>query len=73
MSIVPETLAAVHGGLLVLAIVVVTDLCIPDRLEPVRIENVVAAAGRATQALDRLIQVIVASGSLGDHGKSGGR
>jgi purine-nucleoside phosphorylase len=61
MSIVPETLVAVHGGLRVLAIVVVTDLCDPDRLEPVRIENVVAAAGRATPALDRLIQGIVAS------------
>ena len=62
MSIVPETLAAVHGGLRVLAIVVVTDLCIPDRLESVRIESVVAAAGRATPSLDRLIQGIVASG-----------
>jgi purine-nucleoside phosphorylase len=73
MSIVPETLAAVHGGLRVLAIVVVTDLCIPDRLEPVRIESVVAAAGRATPALDRLIQGVVASGSLGDSGESRGR
>ena len=73
MSIVPETLAAVHGGLRVLAIVVVTDLCIPDRLEPVRIENVVAAAGRATPALDRLIQGVVASGSLAESGESGGR
>ena len=62
MSIVPETLVAVHGGLRVLAIVVVTDLCDPDHLEPVRIENVVAAAGRATAALDRLMQGVVASG-----------
>jgi purine-nucleoside phosphorylase len=59
MSIVPETLVAAHGGLRVLAIVVVTDLCDPDRLAPVRIENVVAAAGRATPSLDRLIQGVV--------------
>src|SRR5262249_38257155 len=38
MSIVPETLVAVHGGMRVLALVVVTDLCLPDRLEPVSIE-----------------------------------
>jgi len=63
MSIVPETLVAVHGGMRVLAIVVVTDLCDPDRLEPVRIENVVAAAGRATPSLDRLMQGVVAFAS----------
>jgi purine-nucleoside phosphorylase len=61
MSIVPETLVAVHGGLRVLAFVVVTDLCDPDHLEPVRIESVVAAAGRATPSLDRLMQGVVAS------------
>jgi purine-nucleoside phosphorylase len=66
MSIVPETLVAVHGGLRVLAIVVVTDLCDPDRLEPVRIESLVAAAGRATPSLDRLIQGVVASGGAAD-------
>jgi purine-nucleoside phosphorylase len=61
MSIVPEALVAVHGGLKVLAIVVVTDLCDPDHLAPVRIESVVAAAGRATPSLDRLMQGVVAS------------
>ena len=34
MSTVPEVLVAVHAGLQVLAFSVVTDLCLPDHLEP---------------------------------------
>src|SRR5262249_46308322 len=34
MSLVPETIAAVHGGMRVLAFAVITDLCLPDALEP---------------------------------------
>jgi len=63
MSIVPETLVAVHGGMRVMALVVVTDLCLPDRLEPVSIEKLVAVAGRATPALDRLLVGVVAAGA----------
>lgn len=63
MSIVPETLVAVHGGMRVLALVVVTDLCLPDRLEPVSIEKLVAVAGRATPALDRVLVGVVAAGA----------
>src|SRR5262249_35765725 len=35
MSLVPETIVAVHGGMRVLAFNVVTDACLPDALEPV--------------------------------------
>jgi purine-nucleoside phosphorylase len=63
MSIVPETLVAVHGGMRVLALVVVTDLCLPDRLEPVSIEKLVAVAGRATPALDRVLVGVIAEGA----------
>ena len=34
MSLVPETIVAVHGGQRVLAFNVVTDACLPDHLEP---------------------------------------
>ena len=40
MSVVPETIAAVHGGQRVLALSVVTDACLPDRLEPVDIPEI---------------------------------
>lgn len=60
MAIVPENLVAVHGGMRVLAFTVITDLCLADRLEPVRIERVLEVAGRASPTLDRLIRAVVA-------------
>lgn len=60
MSTIPEDLVAVHGGMRVLALAVVTDLCLPDRLEPVLIEKVLEVARGATPVLDRLIRTVVA-------------
>lgn len=60
MSVVPETIAAVHGGQRVLALNVVTDACLPDHLEPVSIERVLEVAGRAAPSLIRLVTGIVA-------------
>ena len=39
MSTVPEVLVAVHAGMRVLGFSIVTDLCLPDALEPVEIER----------------------------------
>jgi purine-nucleoside phosphorylase len=58
MSLVPEDLVAVHGGMRVLALVVVTDMCLPDRLEPLDIQRLLAVAGRAAPVLDRLISAV---------------
>src|SRR5699024_8525650 len=44
MSTVPEVIAAVHMGMEVLGISVITDECFPDALEPVNIDQVVQAA-----------------------------
>jgi purine-nucleoside phosphorylase len=55
MSVVPETVVAVHGGMRVLALTVVTDLCFPDALEPADIARILAVAGRTEPALRRLI------------------
>ena len=55
MSVVPETLVAVHGGMRVLALTVVTDLCFPDALEPADITRILAVAGRTEPSLRRLI------------------
>ncbi len=59
MSLVPEDLAAVHGGQKVLALNVVTDACLPDRLEPVDIPAILATAGRAAPSLIRLVTEVV--------------
>ena len=59
MSLVPENLAAVHGGQRVLALSVVTDLCLPDSLRPVQIPEILAVAARTAPSLVRLISGVV--------------
>lgn len=55
MSTVPEVIAAVHMGMDVLGISVITDECFPDALEPVNIEDVLEAAGEAEPKMTRVI------------------
>ena len=59
MSLVPETIVAVHGGMRVLAFNVVTDACLPDALHPVDLAAVLEVAGRTAPALTRLVTEIV--------------
>jgi purine-nucleoside phosphorylase len=54
MSTVPEVIVAVHAGMRVLGLSVVTDMCLPDTLEPADIGKILAkAADRAEAAGDR--------------------
>jgi len=55
MSTVPECIAAVHAGLRVCAFAVVTDLGLPDALEPVDVESILAVAAGAAPNLERLV------------------
>ena len=55
MSTVPECIAAVHAGLRVCALSVVTDLCFPDAIEPVDVEKIIAVANEAAPRLEQLI------------------
>src|SRR5499426_326754 len=59
MSLVPETIVAVHGGQRVLAFNVVTDTCLPDHLKPVSIPEVLEVAGRVAPTLIRLTTEVV--------------
>jgi purine-nucleoside phosphorylase len=59
MSVVPETLVAVHGGQRVLALNVVTDACLPDNLHPVDIPEILRVAGGAAPRLVRLVTEVV--------------
>ena len=59
MSLVPEVIAAVHGGQRVLAFNVVTDACLPDALRPVGIPEILAVAGRTAPALIRLVTEVI--------------
>jgi purine-nucleoside phosphorylase len=59
MSIVPETIVAVHGGQRVLAFNVVTDACVPDNLHPVDIPEILRIAAGAAPRLTAAIAEIV--------------
>lgn len=55
MSTVPEVIVALHAGLRVLGFSIVTDLCLPDALEPVDIKRILAVAAQGGERLSRLI------------------
>jgi purine-nucleoside phosphorylase len=55
MSTVPEVIVAIHGGMRVLGLSIITDQCLPDALEPASVEQIIAMAGRAEPDLTRLI------------------
>ena len=58
MSTVPEVIAAVHAGIEVLGLSVITDSCLPDALEPTDISKIIAVADRAEPVLVKLIQKV---------------
>jgi purine-nucleoside phosphorylase len=62
MSTVPEVIAARHLDLPVLAVSVITDLCAPDKLKPVVIQEILAAAAAAEPQLSALIKAVLAAG-----------
>jgi purine-nucleoside phosphorylase len=55
MSTVPEVLVAVHAGMKVLGFSIITDMCMPDALEPVRIEEIIAVANLAEAKLRTVV------------------
>ncbi len=59
MSTVPEVLVAVHAGLKVLGFSIVTDLCLPDALEPARIEEILAVAHEAEGKLRSVVRLVL--------------
>ncbi len=59
MSTVPEVIVAVHSGMRVLGLSVITDMCLPDALKPVVIEEILKTAGEAEPRLTRLMARVV--------------
>ncbi len=59
MSTVPEVLVAVHAGLKVLGFSIVTDMCLPDALQPVQIEEIIAVANEAEGKLRTIVRGVL--------------
>jgi purine-nucleoside phosphorylase len=59
MSTVPEVLVAVHAGMKVLGFSIVTDICLPDALQPVRIEEIIAVANEAEAKLRTIVRGVL--------------
>jgi len=59
MSTVPEVLVAVHAGMRVLGLSIVTDMCLPDALRPAVLEEILAVAGAAEPKLRKIVLGVV--------------
>lgn len=59
MSTVPEVIACAHMGLPCFAVSVITDLCYPEALHPVKIEEIIDAAMQAQPKMVELFKGLV--------------
>jgi purine-nucleoside phosphorylase len=63
MSTVPEVIVAVHCGMRVLGLSIITDMCLPDALEPVDVEKIVAVANEAEPKMTAVVLGVLAAES----------
>jgi purine-nucleoside phosphorylase len=56
MSTVPEVIVAVHAGMPVLGLSIITDMCIPDHLEPASLERIIGVANSAEPKLTAVVR-----------------
>jgi purine-nucleoside phosphorylase len=60
MSTVPEVIVAVHCGLKTIGFSIVTDMCLPDALEPADVPKIIATANAAEPKLTKLVLGVLA-------------
>lgn len=59
MSTVPEVIVGVHAGLEILALSIVTDICLPDTLKPVDIDEIIRVAEKSSAKLNILVEKVI--------------
>jgi purine-nucleoside phosphorylase len=59
MSTVPEVIVGMHSGMRNLGISVVTDMCLPDALQPVSLAEIIAVANEAEKKLRQLVKRVL--------------
>jgi purine-nucleoside phosphorylase len=60
MSTIPETIVAVHEGMRVFGLSIVTDMCLADALEPADADEIVKVAGEAAPKMSALVHGVLA-------------
>jgi purine-nucleoside phosphorylase len=59
MSLVPENLVAVHAGMRVLGLCVVTDMGLPDALQAADLQRILKTAAEAQPQLNRIVERVL--------------
>lgn len=59
MSTIPEDIVAVHMGIKVLGVSILTDECFPETLKPVSLEDVIAVAKEAEPRMTAVMKEVV--------------
>jgi purine-nucleoside phosphorylase len=59
MSTVPEVVTAVHMGMRVLGVSIITDQCLPDALAPASLDRIIAVARTAEPRLTALVRGVL--------------
>jgi purine-nucleoside phosphorylase len=59
MSTVPEDIVAVHMGMKVFGVSIITDECFPDTLKPITLEEVIAVANKAEPKMTAIMKEVV--------------
>ncbi|MGC4003382.1 MAG: purine-nucleoside phosphorylase [Pirellulales bacterium] len=55
MSTIPEAITAAHCGLRTIGFSIVTDMCLPDALEPADVSKIIATANEAEPKLTKIV------------------
>jgi purine-nucleoside phosphorylase len=59
MSTVPEVIVAIHAGMRVLGVSIITDVCLPDTLKPTTVGEILAVAAAAEPKLTALVRGVL--------------
>ena len=60
MSTVPEVIVAVHCGMRAVGFSIITDMCLPDSLQPANVDEIIRIAGEAEPKLTQLVLGVLA-------------
>lgn len=59
MSVVPEVLVAIHCGLKVLGMAIITDMCLADALKPMNIAEIIRVANHAEKKMTAIVTTMI--------------